>query len=127
MPKAADLTPAFDAVNYSAVIGFDFSPWLPSGVTVTGGTVTCTQYASLPVEPNESAAIDSAPSSRLTGAPSIGASTGVGGTGAANTQVNQQISNLVDQVVYQFLCEATFSDGLPREPIWTHMAAEIPD
>jgi hypothetical protein len=109
--------PDFSTLDTTEAVNdtFDFGPWLPSGVTLTGTpTVTCSVYSGS----------DSAAPSRLVGTPVFVASPSSGATQAA---VLQQIgNNPVAGVTYRLDCSVTTSDGQVLN-LWAHQLCQAPN
>lgn len=98
MSETTTLLPPIEPVSEYENIMFDFGLTADPSTPVVSMVLTCTA----------SMGDDAQASSRLIGAPAIGASHR---TGAANLAVIQRVGNTVDGVTYRLQCDATLSDG----------------
>ncbi len=118
MRSVKDL-PNIDTSPQKEPIGFDFEPYLPTGVTLTGTPIVTCLVA------NVSTVGDSDPASRLSGSPTIGTISPPDGAGVANTAVSQFLVNCQAGVTYLLRCTVNRTDGGVAS-LWTHMKCNAP-
>ena len=111
--------PPIDATLQKEPIAFDFQPYLPPGIYLTGTpTVTCVNAESTEVT-------DATPSARLVGAPTIDTVDPPDGAGIANTAVLQFVGDCIAGVTYLLHAICNRSDtGVAS--LWVHMKCVQP-
>jgi hypothetical protein len=117
MSRAKDFTPPIDATVEYETVSFDFGPAFASGVSISEiNSVTCSVSA-LSQNPDADA------SSRLSGSPSLAASTT---TGVAGGQVNQLVGGMVGGVLYLLRAVVETTDGQTLS-LWARLYCDTPD
>ena len=115
--RAVKDLPDIDPTAQKEPIAFDFYPYLPTGVLLTGTPVVTIAVIE---------GVDASPASRAIGAPTLGTVSPPDGAGVSNTAVIQMIGTCVAGVEYLLLVSCGRTDGGVAS-MWTHMKCVAPN